>query len=354
MTSSILQAERILVVRYRFIGDTILTVPFLRNLRASYPGAQIDVLVGPQSGEVLKHCPYVNDLIVFDTTDFHKYDRGTQKRRSFLSYVFELREKRYDAVFILKRSMSSAVLAWMMGAQHRVGYATEGRQFLLTASTPWNKNIHEVESTLDVLRSAGIPIIDTHLEGWTSEDEDSTVLSMVPDLKSESGFLVHAAAAHPDKMYPLGHWAPIVRSIARQSGLVPYYTGADRDVGLYEELTRLCGIKGHNLAGKLSLRQSMSLYKHLKLAVCVDSGPSHLAAAMGTATIALFGPTDPVRWRPFGPQHIAVSNREAVCTACAARQSTSKIGSHTCLSSIDPETVVSQALAVLNKQLVRV
>ncbi|MGH9553973.1 MAG: glycosyltransferase family 9 protein, partial [Terriglobales bacterium] len=127
-TKKLLEGKRILVIRYRFIGDTILTGPFLKNLRHAYPDATIDVLVGPQSGEVLNGCPYVNDLIVFDTTRFHKYDSGAGAKRSFWSYVSLLRKKHYDLVFVLKRSWSSAVLALLTGARYRVGYATEGRQ----------------------------------------------------------------------------------------------------------------------------------------------------------------------------------------------------------------------------------
>src|ERR1700733_13544472 len=98
--------KRILVIRYRFIGDTILTVPFLRNLRRHYPQAKIDVLVGPQSGEVLQGCPYVDNLIEFDTTRFHKYDQGKGKKKSYWHYVKALQQNHYDTVFVLKRSLS--------------------------------------------------------------------------------------------------------------------------------------------------------------------------------------------------------------------------------------------------------
>src|ERR1700734_2523022 len=99
MTKGPPAASRMLVIRYRFIGDTILTVPFLRNLRLAYPQAQIDVLVGQRSGEVLENCPYINDLIVFDTTRFHKYDSGEGKTKSFWHYARLLRQRRYDMVF---------------------------------------------------------------------------------------------------------------------------------------------------------------------------------------------------------------------------------------------------------------
>src|ERR1700688_3602013 len=163
VTTNIPPAQRILVMRYRFIGDTILAVPFLRNLRYAYPSAYIDVLVGPQSGTVLNGCPYINDLIVFNTTDFHKYDRD-QTKRGFLSYAHDLYHRDYDLIFVLKRSFSAALLAWLSGARYRVGHNTQFRGLLLTHSTPWNKHMPEVKSTLEVLNAVNIPVQDDFLE----------------------------------------------------------------------------------------------------------------------------------------------------------------------------------------------
>ncbi len=296
------RAEKILVIRYRFIGDTILTVPFLRNLRRFYPNAQIDVLVGPQSGEVLEGCPYINKLIVFDTTRFHKYDRGKGEKKSFWSYVFSLRKEHYDTAFILKRSWSSALMALLIGARARIGYATEGRQILLTDSVPHDTNMHEVDSTLTVLECAGIPVVDRFLESWVSADEQRDIENL-PQVKAYTGdrkcVLIHAAAAHPDKLYPLESWVEIVKILYHEHNFLPVFTGAEQDVSLYEKLEALSGVKGINLAGKLSLRLSMALYSNLDLAICTDSGPAHLAAAAGIPTVALFGPTDPARWRPY-------------------------------------------------------
>lgn len=331
-------ARRILVMRYRFIGDTILTVPFLRNLRRSYPNAQIDVLIGPQSGEVLNDCPYVDNFIVFDTTRFHKYDRSEKKARSYWSYIGELRHNSYDLVFVLKRSLSSAFLAFATGAKFRVGYATEGRGFLLTHKVEWNKNIHEVQSTLDVLRSANVPIVDDHLEAWVSAQERDSVRQKVTQLTGGDGkVLVHAAAAHPDKMYPLESWAEVVRSLKNELDLTAYFTGAKDDRQIYDSIAEMAGVSCVNLAGELSLRESMAVYEQMNLAVCVDSGPAHLAAAVGTPTLALFGPTDPERWRPYGPKHRALFDSSLSCRPCNYYKT---CDDRPCLTKMSPKEVV--------------
>jgi heptosyltransferase-2 len=341
------KASRILVIRYRFIGDTILTGPFLRNLRYAYPQAKIDVLVGPQSGEVLRGCPYVDDLIVFDTTRFHKYDSAQGKAKSFWSYVFQLRKKKYDLVFVLKRSFSAAFLAWSTGARYRVGYARHGRSVFLTHPIAHNADVHEVESTLDVLRAGHIAIVDKELEAWISPQEDADVKSIVPQLESsQARVLIHAAAAHPDKVYPLESWAEVVKSLGEEEGMVPYFTGAPMDYELYEQLQELSQTKGVNLAGKLSLRQSMALYKHMDLAICVDSGPAHLAAAAGVPTAAIFGPTDPVRWGPFGSKNIAIFDAALACRPCHYKKT---CDDRACLTKLPPRAVLEGALAIYHR-----
>lgn len=344
----LLAAERILVMRYRFIGDTILTVPFLRNLRRSYPDARIDVLVGPESGQVLEGCPYVNELIPFDTTRFHKYDRGQGRPRNFMAYAVDLRKRRYDLVLLLKRSWSSGLLSWLSGARCRVGYDTEGRRLFLTHGVPWDQSKHEVESTLDVLRAVNIPVVDNFLEAWVSDGEKEQITRIVPELSTrDRRVLIHAAAAHPDKMYPLEQWSVIVRRLHEEFAIVPFFTGAERDRPLYDELAERSGVRSVNLAGQLSLRQSLALYQRMDLAVCVDSGPAHMTAAVDTPTVALFGPTDPNRWRPWGANHVAVFDATACDRRCEFHKEC-RIGR--CLGKLSPQLVTAECSAVLAKQ----
>jgi heptosyltransferase II len=342
------EAASILVVRYRFIGDTILTVPFLRNLRQAYPQARIDVLVGPRSGEVLAGCPYIDELITFDTTRFHKYDRGEGSSRSFWSYVVELRARKYDTAFLLKRSFSSALLALLIGCRNRIGYSTFCRTPLLTLPVKWDRNVHEVESTLSVLRQAGINVTDTRLEAWISRSEQEELLRLVPELASQKKkILFHAAAAHPDKMYPLANWAKLISEMAGRLDIMPFFAGSKQDEELYRQLAEACGQQCVTTAGKLSLRQSMALLAGMDLSICTDSGPAHLSAATGTPTIALFGPTDPVRWRPWGEQHLAIFDDNLPCRPCHYKKTCQE--KRPCLAELDPEIIIEKALCLLAK-----
>jgi heptosyltransferase II len=345
--NNLLPSKRILVMRYRFIGDTILTVPFLRNLRLAYPDAKIDVLVGPQSGEVLNGCPYVDELIVFDTTRFHKYDRSQQKPRNLLSYALELRKKKYDTTYVLKRSLSAAILGMLIGAKHRIGYDTEGRGIMLTHRVKWDPKIHEVESMLDVLRAVNVPIVYDSLEAWVSEEESKNILVKAPALR-EAGpkALIHAASAHPDKLYPLEHWATIIRELHREFGITPYFTGAEQDQTVYRELSERSGVPCIDLSGQLTLRESIAVYSKMDLAICTDSGPAHLAAAVQTPTLSLFGPTDPNRWRPWGEKHAAIYDATLTCRPCNYNKT---CGNRECLTELDPMIVVARSREILSR-----
>ncbi|HYP16355.1 MAG TPA: glycosyltransferase family 9 protein, partial [Opitutus sp.] len=162
--------QRILVIRYRFIGDTVLAIPFLRNLRRAFPQATIDVLAEPVSGDALAHCPYKNELLYFAP----RAKASSPHPRSLLACARLLRARRYDRVYILRRSFSSAILPLLAGIPHRVGLSTEGRSRILQRSTPYPDK-HEVECFLDILRADGIPVTDTFNENWSDPAVDERV-----------------------------------------------------------------------------------------------------------------------------------------------------------------------------------
>jgi heptosyltransferase-2 len=356
-------ANSILVIRYRFIGDTILTVPFLRNLRAAYPHARIDVLTGPKSGEVLDGCPYIDSQIVYDTTRFHKYDSGSGKPRSFASYVLQLRRSKYDLVFVLKRSFSSSLLAFLTGASRRVGYAMKGsgqllRNWLLTDKVAWREDIHEVDSLISVLEAVDIavPPEKRTLESWVTAAELAKVYDLgllaSPQASGKKFVLIHAAAAHPDKLYPLASWASLIKRLHNELDLVPVFSGDKQDTALYQELATLSGLQSValNFAGRLSLRESMALYSLMSLAVCVDSGPAHLCAAAQVPTIAIFGPTDPVRWQPYGEANTAVFDSTLPCRPCNYHK---VCHNRECLTELSPDLIFEKCLNIYRPVLKR-
>jgi heptosyltransferase II len=313
--------QRILVMRYRFIGDTLLTVPFLRNLRAAYPNAQIDMLVAPNSGEVLRDCPYIDELIMFDTTRKHRYENTTIKRKNFWHYVGLLRQKKYDTAFILKRSFSSAALAFLAGIPERIGFDTEYRGFLLTHRIPYLNGVHEADSFLSVLKAVDIPVRDRYIEAWWQDTETETATRILQEGYGESNVVLHLTSSNRAKEWPLSESAALTEWLLSNPNRHIHCLGAPSDSASYETLkaslkpeqqTRM-----HIHCGKMDLLSSMAFLKQMDAIIGVDSGTLHMAAAVGIPTIALFGPMDEKRWQPLGA---TIVTNPLACRPCELKK----------------------------------
>lgn len=296
----------------------MLTVPFLRNLRQAYPEAKIDVLVGPQSGELLTHCPYVDELIYFDTTRKHRYENQTgHPKRSFVSYALELRQRHYDLAFVLKRSFSSALLAWLAGIPQRIGFNTEGRRFLLTKAIPYRADQPEAESFLSVLEAIGIPVRDRHLESWWGVEQETLAQELFQPFAGQHNVLLHLTSSNPAKEWPLGYWVEIARWLIEEKHATLHCLGATADVDRYEVLRQALpqALQGkvQNWCGQTTLLESMAFLKRMDQVIGVDSGTLHMAAAAGTRVVALFGPMAEAKWAP--PQSTVVTQPLA-CRPC--------------------------------------
>lgn len=310
--------KRILVMRYRFIGDTLLTVPFLRNLRAAHPEAVIDVLVGPNSGELLRDCPYINDLICYDTTRKHRYENPGQgeRRKSFWSYLGLIRQRRYDTAFVLKRSFSSAALAFLAGIPERIGFDTEGRGLMLTRRVRYDRQKPEAECFLDVLRAADVPVRDSHLEAWWNEAEAEKAGQV---LKKTAGrhVVLHLTSSNRAKQWPETHSQAFAQWLLSRPDTHVHCLGAAGDQPQYEALRQKLPVEDrsrlHIHCGALSLNESMAFLSRMDGVIGVDSGTLHMAAAARVPVVALFGPMDERKWAPAEATVVSV---DVPCRPC--------------------------------------
>ena len=342
---------RILVVRYRFIGDTVLTVPFLRNLRKYYPDAQIDMLVAPISGELLENCPYIDNLIYFDTTRKHRYECGKDEKRSFWHYVKLLRKEKYDKTYVLKRSLSSAALCAFAGIPKRVGFNTEGRGLLLTKRVPYKKSKHEVESFLDVLKADNIPVNDDHLELWLDEPDlanADAILSKVP-VGVTKKIIVHATSGNVKKQWKPEYFAKVIEKLSNEMNAQVFHLGAKSDKLVYENIRNMIdtpvNIEPINLCGELSISQSAALISKMDLVFGNDSGTFHVAGALNVPTVVIYGPMDYKKWRVWNSNTKALSTK-IDCYPCGLRVKCKN--NYACLEQITPNIAMQFIDEMLN------
>ncbi|MBE0602301.1 MAG: glycosyltransferase family 9 protein, partial [Deltaproteobacteria bacterium] len=262
----------LLVLRYRFIGDTILTVPFLRNLRRAYPQARIDMVVAPYSSDVLIGTPYVDDFIVYDPPTIHADSGG--RHRTFLSkvrFVADLRKRRYDKAYVLKRSLSSAVIAFLSGAPERIGFDTESRGFLLTKRVPYRRDQHEVCNFLDVLRADGVPIVDDHMEAWLSKDEIAFADGFLADRGHADGTRlvgIHPFTADRNRAWHEDDFIAVANALQEKHGVRILLFGGKRDEPLAAYIGDRIRPGPISAVGRTDLRQTMALLSRCSLLLC--------------------------------------------------------------------------------------
>ncbi len=344
----------ILVIRYRFIGDTILTIPFLRNLRYAYPDAKIDVLVSPVSGELLEGCPYIDNLLYFDTTRKHRYEFGKSKKKSFFHYVKLLKLNNYDKAFVLKRSLSSALLAFLSGIKYRCGFDTECRGFLLNKRVPYIAQKHEVECFLDVLRAENIEIKDDYLESWVNELDLSEIKKIFEEYNvsnKKKKVVVHATSGNTKKQWSKEYFAQVIQYLSNEQDAQIFFMGAKSDRATYDDILKL--IKNElknipiNLCGKLSINESNALISKMDLVLGNDSGNLHMAGALNIPTIVIYGPMDAKKWRVWNNNTIALTP-DIECYPCNLKIKCTN--EYKCLKLITPELVIDNIKKVFNKK----
>lgn len=293
---------RILVVRNRYIGDTMLAVPFLRNLRRRFPRATIDVLCESGAAVLLADCPYVDELL-----DWKRPARvGRVVWGSFANVratARRLRLRGYDRVYLLKRSLSTALLAWLAGIPSRVGFRSFGA-CLLSRAVDVTPHRHQVELFLDLLRADGIEVDDGRNECWTTPDSlaraDALLGGIAPD---RPRVFLTLQSTDVDRLWPLERFARIVDWLVGERGCEVFLCGGPKDVATHAELLGLVAASVqrhvHDHSAVLSLRDVGGLLARMQLCLGVDSGLNHIAAANGVPVVVLAGPTDPNRWHPW-------------------------------------------------------
>ncbi|ACH37872.1 ADP-heptose--lipopolysaccharide heptosyltransferase [Citrifermentans bemidjiense Bem] len=311
--------KRILVLRYRFIGDTILTIPFLRNLRKAEPDAHIAWVLAPGSAEVADGIPYVDELIFWDPPTIHADSRSTHKTMGDkLGFIRQLRARRFDKVYVLKRSFGSAVIGLLSGARSRVGFSTEGRRFLLTKGVPYQHGQHEVQNFLDVLRADGVPVTDDYLEAWLSDEEQAFADGFFQERGVDPGekvIAIHPFAANETRGWHLDNFIELARLLQERYGARILFLGGPRDREALVPIRAALPVKPLEAVGATTLRQTMAILSRCNLLVCNDSGIMHLGASLQVPLVALFGPQSPVKFGPWGAR-CRVIYRKFPCSPC--------------------------------------
>lgn len=315
---------RILVVRLDEVGDVVLTSPMLRELRRCAPAAYIELVVKPQVWNLVERCPYVDRVRALDIgiPDGLRGLRWHAARlaRHWRIWLFAwqvLRPLRFDAAIVPRwdADYSGAVwLAYASGARYRVGYServsawkrrfNRGLDRWLTHRSRGGISGHDVERNLALLRTCWPDARIGPLELWLApRDDDAAGQALAASTGARGPLIVFAiGAGEPSRCWAAERFVALGRWLEASFGAQLLLIGGPDDVPLSEAIQAGLGRSVINLVGRTTLRQAGALLGRATLVIGNDSGPAHLAAAAGAATIVL-GTADPERFRPWGVWH---------------------------------------------------
>ncbi|PIV39314.1 MAG: lipopolysaccharide heptosyltransferase II [Candidatus Omnitrophica bacterium CG02_land_8_20_14_3_00__42_8] len=302
--------KRILIVNVNWLGDTLFATPFIRAVREKYPGAYIAILTHPRCYKMLEGNPNIDEIIIYDEKKQHRNLLG---KFSIASYI---RSKKFDAAFILKKSLSRTLLLLFSKIPRRIGYGSKRAGFLLTekAGIP-DKKLHKVEYFLNLAKAAGIETKNKNYEILISDNDTKEGEKILNDAGiKDKGFIALNAGGNWDlKRWPAENFAELGDKIFEKLGSAIILTGAEKDIVLAENIAGLMKHRPLILCGKTTLKTLGAIFKKAICVISNDSGPMHLAVAVGTRVVAIFGPTSPELTGPYGDGRYIVLRKDTGC-----------------------------------------
>jgi heptosyltransferase-2 len=330
------RVRRVLVRLPNWLGDTVMAVPAVRALRAAVPAAEV-WCAGPWAEAVLE---VPGDCAHRVATPPALGPRLAQARR--------WRALALDLALVLPNSLESGLAAWLGRARWRIGYAAEGRGALLTHALPAPAGVrHQVAAYLELLRpllGSAPPVVPPSVACAPAARLEARGLLAGTGVAAGEGVvgLQLGAAFGPSKLWPPARLAALAARLEAR-GLRAVFLGAAEAAPLLEAVAAAAGGPVRSLVGRDRPALLPALLAELDALVAADSGPAHLAAAVGCPTVTLFGPTDPRLTAPLGPRQRAIWRRPPCAPCFIARCPID----HRCLREVEPEAVEAEVMAVL-------
>ncbi len=301
--------ERILLVLAAGIGDFVMATPAIRAIRAGFPGAHIAFLTTPQAEGLARPCPHLDEVFTFDLRAYRPGERGQGWRgwRPFWELTAELRARRFDLALNLFRvatvggALRMGLLVTRIAAARTAGRWSGGLGVFFGIRSPDRR--HGVDAMLALASALGCTADDGVPELWIPEAFRQSAAARLRDggLRPNEPFgVVHLGSNKLEARLPVPKAIEIGRGIQQGGGLRVLLTGDAQEAPVAEAVCNEIGGGAQSLAGRTTLLELAAILEGATVAVTTDSGPMHMAAAVGAPLVALFGPGDPARFGPRG------------------------------------------------------
>ena len=343
------EIKRVVVRGTNWVGDSVMTLPALRALRRVLPEAKITLVVRPSARGIFADVDFVDEVLVYD-------------RRNVWSVVPQIREwrrRQFDLAMLFQNAFEAALIPALAGVPVRLGYATEARQALLTHPLPlpdWRSSRHEVFYYLYLVTA-----LEQMLFGTSAicESDPDASLEISNARKTEAENLLRAKGVREGepvvvlcpgsinsraKRWPAEAYATLADRLI-ESNCQVLLIGSPNEVDVSNEVISHMQQRPIDFTGKTSVDQVTALLALADLVVTNDTGPAHIAAALGRPTLVIFGPTNPLTTRPFAPQ-AEILRHPPECAPCMLRDCPID---HRCMTAISVDEVFERSQALLKR-----
>jgi lipopolysaccharide heptosyltransferase II len=341
-----LEAKRILIFNVNWLGDVLFSSATIRNIRRNYADSYIACVIPSRCYPVLKGNPNLDEVIIFDDHDRHK---GLLDKLNFVSL---LKKKKFDTVFLLHRSFSRALLCRLAGIKQIIGHSTRKRAFLLTQKIkpPKKDSLHRIDYYLDVIEKAGLRVEDRYLDFFFAQEDVQQVNNFFENNSVRQNDLV--VAINPGgnwmpKRWPTGYWAELAESLISEIGAKVIITGSVADLLLASQIKAAMKSVPLIACGVFNLKQLGALASKVDLFITADTGPLHIANAVGAKKIiAIFGPTAQSVTGPYPSNNAIVLQKDIGCQVPCYKVN---CPDNRCMRAVAPGEVLEQVKRTLKK-----
>lgn len=326
----------ILAIKLRYLGDVLLATPTLHTLKAAYPAARLTVLVNRGTEDILRGNPHVDEIVPLD--------RGSILQQ--IRFASEIRRRRFDTVVDLTDGDRAAFLTWISGASVRIGFNAEQRWtgHCYTTVVRGEDRAHRIERDLAALSPLGLEARDRIPRIWLTPEDDAGVETLVRELgipRDRAWVVIQPAARYWFKAWPPERFAELADRLSDRFGCQILVGGSLQEATLTQAVVNHAKHQLLNIAGRSDVRTLAALLKRSALFVGNDTGVMHIASAVGTPVVGLFGPSNPVEWGPRGGSS-EVIYKGLDCRICF--HPTCRRGEENCMKLITVDDVMAAAV----------
>ncbi|MFH0913646.1 MAG: lipopolysaccharide heptosyltransferase II [Candidatus Omnitrophota bacterium] len=305
--------KKILIFNVNWLGDVLFSTATIRGIRRNFPDSFIACIIPSRCYPILKGNPHLDEIIIFDDKDRH---RGILAQMNFVRL---LKKRKFDLVFLLHRSFTRALICRLADIPERYGYYTRKRGFLLSKKIvpPKKDTLHRIDYYLNIIGQAGLAAEDRYTEFFVSDEDINFVdgfLNKNSIQKNDFLVAVNPGANWLPKRWPKDYWARLCDRLIAEFSAKVIITGSRQDLSLASSIKESMREEPVITSGIFNLKQLGALFKRVDLFISADTGPLHIANAMGTKKIiALFGPTSSQITGPVPAQNTVVLAKDVGC-----------------------------------------